>query len=97
MESLIQCADAAMYQAKKLGKGQVFIYKEGLYESMTQQVSMVNDLRRATENHLLDYYVQGKYDLNGKLKGGKYYAGGYLGFMALFRPRYLSLLLRSII
>lgn len=71
IEGLVQCADAAMYQAKKLGKGQVYLYQDGLYESMTKQVTMVNDLCRAVENRLLDFYVQGKYDLNGKLKGGE--------------------------
>ena len=71
IESMVQCADAAMYRAKELGKGQAFIYESGLYESMTQQVSMVNDLRRTVENHLLDFYIQGKYDLNGELKGGE--------------------------
>ncbi|GFD90584.1 hypothetical protein KUL152_28100 [Tenacibaculum sp. KUL152] len=71
IESLIQCADAAMYQAKELGKGQAFVYEPGLYESMTQQISMANDLRRAVENHLLDFYIQGKYAPNGELKGGE--------------------------
>lgn len=71
IESLVQCADAAMYRAKELGKGQTFVYQPGLYESMTQQVSMLNDLRKAVENHLLDFYIQGKYDLNGVLKGGE--------------------------
>jgi diguanylate cyclase (GGDEF)-like protein len=71
IKSLIQCADAAMYRAKELGKGQVFIYEPGLDESMTQQVSMVNALRKAVENHLLDFYIQGKYDLHGNLKGGE--------------------------
>ena len=71
IESMVQCADAAMYRAKELGKGQAFIYESGLYESMTQQVSMVNDLRRTVENHLLDFYIQGKYDLHGELKGGE--------------------------
>lgn len=71
IDGLIQCADAAMYRAKELGKGQVFIYEDGLYESMAQQVSMANDLRRTIEKHLLDFYIQGKYDLNGRLKGGE--------------------------
>lgn len=71
IDPLIQCADAAMYRAKELGKGQVFIYEEGLYESMAQQVSMANDLRRTIEKHLLDFYIQGKYDLHGQLKGGE--------------------------
>ena len=71
IDGLIQCADAAMYRAKELGKGQVFIYEDGLYESMAEQVSMANDLRRTIEKHLLDFYIQGKYDLNGRLKGGE--------------------------
>ena len=71
IEGVVQCADAAMYHAKKLGKGQVNVYEEGLYERMSQQVSMVNDLRKAIENNLLDYYIQGKYDLQGNLKGGE--------------------------
>jgi len=71
IEGIVQCADAAMYQAKKLGKGQVFVYVEGLYESVTEQVTMINDLRRSVQNHLLDFYIQGKYDLQGNLKGGE--------------------------
>jgi len=71
IEGVVQCADAAMYHAKKLGKGQVNVYEDGLYERMSQQVSMVNDLRKAIENNLLDYYIQGKYDLQGNLKGGE--------------------------
>nr|WP_247670507.1 EAL domain-containing protein [Alteromonas sp. MMG017] len=71
IEGVVQCADAAMYHAKKLGKGQVNVYEEGLHERMSQQVSMVNDLRKAIENNLLDYYIQGKYDLQGTLKGGE--------------------------
>ncbi|MDO6567820.1 EAL domain-containing protein [Alteromonas sp. 1_MG-2023] len=71
IDRVVQSADAAMYHAKTLGKGQVYVYEEGLYESMTQQVSMVNDLRKAIQNNLLDFYVQGKYDLQGNLKGGE--------------------------
>ena len=71
IEGLIQNADAAMYQAKTLGKGRVFVYEHGLYESMAKQVTLVNSLKRAVENHLLDFYIQGKYDNTGQLKGGE--------------------------
>ncbi|KXJ58595.1 MAG: histidine kinase [Alteromonas sp. Nap_26] len=71
IESLIQCADASMYRAKELGKGQVYVYEAGLYESMSQQITMVNDLRKTIQNHLLDFYIQGKYSLDGTLKGGE--------------------------
>ena len=71
IEGLIQNADAAMYQAKTLGKGRVFVYEHGLYESMAKQVTLVNSLKRAVENHLLDFYIQGKYDNTGQLRGGE--------------------------
>lgn len=32
---------------------------------------MVNDLCRMVENYFFDFYIQGKYDLNGELKGGE--------------------------
>lgn len=84
---MCRCSDVSR---KELGKGQAFIYEPGLYESMTQQVSMVNDLRRTVENHLLDFYIQGKYDLNGELKGARYCAGGYRGCTAWFHQPYSS-------
>lgn len=71
IEGVIQSADAAMYQAKTQGKGCVFVYEDGLYESMAKQVTLVNSLQRAVENHLLDFYIQGKYDNTGQLKGGE--------------------------
>lgn len=70
-EGLLQNADAAMYQAKMSGKGQVFIYQQGLIESMKERVSMLSDLRRAVSHRTLDFYIQGKYDLNGQLHGGE--------------------------
>ena len=71
VDNLIQNADAAMYQAKTSGKGHVYIYQHGLLESMQEQVSMVSDLTRAVNNQSLDFYIQGKYDLYGHLKGGE--------------------------
>ena len=71
VDSLIQNADAAMYQAKTTGKARVNTYQEGLVESIKERVSMLSDLRRAVNHHSLDFYVQGKYDSHGLLKGGE--------------------------
>lgn len=70
-ERLIQNADAAMYQAKGRGKGQVNVYEEGLWESVKAKVSLLSDLRKAITQGALEFYVQGKYDLHGVLKGGE--------------------------
>ena len=86
IEGVVQSADAAMYHAKKLGKGQVNVYVEGLYEKMSQQVSMVNDLRKAVENNLLDFYIQGKYDLQGNLKGGEVLCRWISGLQGVVPP-----------
>lgn len=71
IDTLIQNADAAMYQAKTTGKGRVNTYQEGLLESIKERVSLLSDLRRAVNHHALDFYIQGKYDGSGVLKGGE--------------------------
>ena len=71
VERLIQNADAAMYQAKIGGKGRVSVYQQGLWESMKAQVSMLSDLRKTIEQDSLDFYIQGKYDVEGVLKSGE--------------------------
>ena len=70
-DTLLQNADVAMYHAKTSGKGCVYEYQHGLVESMKAQVSLLADLRRAIDHHNLSFYIQGKYDLNGYLKGGE--------------------------
>ena len=70
-DTLLQNADAAMYQAKTFGKGQVIAYKKGLAESMKERVSMLSELRRAINHRRLDFYLQGKYDKNGYLRGAE--------------------------
>ncbi|HBY39508.1 MAG TPA: bifunctional diguanylate cyclase/phosphodiesterase [Alteromonas sp.] len=71
VEALIQNADAAMYQAKTLGKGQVFVYRHGLIESMKEQVTLLTDLHRAIRTRSLDFYLQGKFSSTGKLIGAE--------------------------
>ncbi|WP_371742225.1 putative bifunctional diguanylate cyclase/phosphodiesterase [Aestuariibacter sp. A3R04] len=70
-ERLIQNADAAMYLAKGRGKGQISVYEDGLWESVKAKVSLLSDLRKAINQEALEFYVQGKYDLHGVLKGGE--------------------------
>lgn len=71
VEDIIQNADAAMYQAKTSGKGQVFVYRPGLIESMKEQVTLLTDLRRAIRTRSLDFYLQGKYGSTGKMIGAE--------------------------
>lgn len=48
-EAALRDADAAMYQAKRRGRGLVEVYDEALRESVTRQLSMENGLRRALD------------------------------------------------
>lgn len=70
-EQIIQNADAAMYQAKTNGKGRVFVYHEGLAESMKAQVTILSDFRRTVRNRRLEFYIQGKYNVSGRLIGAE--------------------------
>ncbi len=71
VEDIIQNADAAMYQAKTSGKGQVFVYRHGLIERMKEQVTLLTDLRRAIRTRSLDFYLQGKYGSAGNMIGAE--------------------------
>ncbi|GGF61522.1 putative bifunctional diguanylate cyclase/phosphodiesterase [Alteromonas lipolytica] len=71
IEEIIQNADAAMYRAKTSGKGKVYQYHEGLTEHVKEQVSLLSDLRRAIRNRMLEFHVQGKYNVAGRLVGGE--------------------------
>ncbi|MCW8090955.1 bifunctional diguanylate cyclase/phosphodiesterase [Alteromonas ponticola] len=71
IDEVLQNADAAMYQAKTTGKGRVYLYQHGLLESMKERVSMVADLRRSINHGGLDFYVQGKFSVDGILRGGE--------------------------
>nr|WP_246261263.1 GGDEF and EAL domain-containing protein [Alteromonas ponticola] len=71
IENVLQNADAAMYQAKTTGKGKVYIYQQGLLESMKERVSMLADLRRAIDHGGLEFHIQGRYNLDGIVRGGE--------------------------
>ncbi|MCW8109759.1 EAL domain-containing protein [Alteromonas ponticola] len=71
VDDVLQNADAAMYQAKTTGKGKVYIYQQGLLESMKERVSMLADLRRSINHRGLEFYIQGKYSIDGILRGGE--------------------------
>lgn len=58
-----------MYQVKIFGKGQVFVYCYGFIESMKEQVILFIDLYCVICICLLDFYLQGKFSLMGKLIG----------------------------
>lgn len=69
LETLMRCADVAMYQAKRNGTGYA-IYDVRYDQNTPGRLSLMSDLRQAVEhNHLLLYY-QPKVDL----KDGSHYA-----------------------
>lgn len=59
-ETLLQCADNAMYAAKALGKHRYAFYSEDMTSLAEQRLSLENDLRKAVEqgNFVLHYQPQ---------------------------------------
>lgn len=63
--TLIQCADVAMYAAKKSG-GNIMVYSPGLDAFNREKLILGNDLRSAIEQHQLSVFYQPKVDIHGK-------------------------------
>ncbi len=59
IETLLRCADAAMYHAKDEGSGWAF-YDASLIRHGTPRVTLMGELRRALERHELVLYYQPK-------------------------------------
>lgn len=57
-EALIQNADAAMYQAKELGKNNFQFYRSEMSELMPERLRLETDLRRALQNNELLLHYQ---------------------------------------
>lgn len=61
-ESLFQCADAAMYKAKKMGKNTFYFYSIDLIENALQRTTMTANLKKALENNELKLFYQPQVD-----------------------------------
>jgi diguanylate cyclase (GGDEF)-like protein/PAS domain S-box-containing protein len=70
VESLIQKADTAMYQAKENGKNNFQFFSCELANLTLRKIELENDLRKALEQNDLQLYYQPQIDLEtGKLVG----------------------------
>lgn len=70
--ALLKHADAAMFEAKRLGRNNSQYFSENSSGLITDGLEMVSSLRRAVENQELLLHYQPKYDLHtGRLAGAE--------------------------
>lgn len=62
-ENLLQCADAAMYKAKRMGKNTFYFYSVDLIENALQRTTMTGSLRKVLENGDLKLVYQPQVDV----------------------------------
>ena len=71
VESLMKCADMAMYDAKKAGKNAVRVYQSNMSLQLSNRLSIENALREAIgQNQLLVYY-QPRFNRHGAIVGAE--------------------------
>lgn len=69
-ETLLSCADAAMYQAKAMGRNQFSFYEPSLTDSAHEHLTLEQDLRHALQNNELTTFYQPQIDpINGNIIG----------------------------
>ncbi len=76
VESLMQCADVAMYQAKELGRNNYQFFTSGMTERAQESLLMENKLRKALDNRELLIHYQPQVDMA---------SGAIIGMEALLR------------
>jgi diguanylate cyclase (GGDEF)-like protein/PAS domain S-box-containing protein len=70
VDSLIRCADMAMYRAKETGRNTYQFFSEEMNQQMRQRLAMENGLRHALERRELQLHYQEQTDLaSGKITG----------------------------
>lgn len=75
-EELLQCADAAMYNAKNLGKNTFSFYNRDLTEQTLYRMTIMTQLKKAVSNNELKLYFQPQVDPK---------SGLIIGFESLLR------------
>ncbi|HET7435839.1 MAG TPA: EAL domain-containing protein [Thermoanaerobaculia bacterium] len=62
VESLLKCADAAMYRAKELGRNQTQLFTASMNERYVRRLALEQHLHHAIERQQLELYYQPIYD-----------------------------------
>lgn len=57
-ETLLKCADAAMYKAKELGRNTFHFYEQGITERAMRRIQLESRLRSAFEQEALEVFYQ---------------------------------------
>lgn len=70
-QSLIRAADAAMYQAKSLGKSAYVFYDESVEKQAQEKISLLAELKKAIDNNSLDFHLQGQFDQTDSPSGAE--------------------------
>jgi diguanylate cyclase (GGDEF)-like protein/PAS domain S-box-containing protein len=62
VETLLKCADSAMYRAKELGRNQAQLFTSSMNERYVRRLALEQSLHHAMERNELDVYYQPIYD-----------------------------------
>ncbi len=62
VETLLKCADSAMYRAKELGRNQAQLFTASMNERYVRRLALEQSLHHAMERQELDVYYQPIYD-----------------------------------
>jgi len=69
-ETLLSCADAAMYQAKAMGRNQFSFYERSLTDRAHEHLTLEQDLRQAlTNNEMTTFYQPQVNPITGEIVG----------------------------
>lgn len=70
-QALIRAADAAMYQAKEMGKSAYVFYSQGVEDKAQEKISLLSELKKAIDHNSLDFHLQCQFDTNDSPSGAE--------------------------
>ncbi|NDW23260.1 EAL domain-containing protein [Alteromonas hispanica] len=65
-DEVLRDADAAMYQAKTLGRGRFVMFDKSMRERLIEELELENEFRRALRDEEFDYFLQPVVNLGDK-------------------------------
>lgn len=74
VESLIECADTAMYEAKRHGKNSYRFYGNDMQFAVQERFNMERDLRLAVDSLAFELHFQPQYETQTRRRPGAYAA-----------------------